>query len=374
VLTSGPVPAPDASSAPSLRRSLLIAALVVLALAAADRAARTFWLEQALPSADIFWIWDEEWPRSPARPHAFQMVRHFELAEVPPKATLLVQADEEYRIFVNGRWVGAGRYEELEWHAYPVTRWLRQGPNVVAAELRSSRGAGGLLACLTTTGNDCLVASDGGWRSFAQYQSGLARGETDDEGRPVLVWGRAGTGHWPLPSIRGVREPAAGCIDTARRIEAHRVFEVREDPVPGGESGATLPVWQARWRHFARGLAVIRLPEAGRTVGTLAFGRKRQRPIDPSSRGTVVTQPGQRTWVATEVQWFEYLEVAGIDDLGEVWFWPVGEREGCNVYYAPDRRPRPRGVLGLAPPRSSTPVEDELRSRFEGVPGVAGGE
>ena len=122
-----------------------------------------------------------------------------------------------------------------------------------------------------------------------------------------------------------------------------------------------MPVWSARWRLFAKGIAVVGLPAEGDTVGRVAFGRKRGQPADPATRTVLVSQPGQTEWVMTEGQWFEHLEVVGPEAVGE-------------IFYAPDRRSRTRGVLGVVPPPSRAPVDDELRRRHQGVPGVAGGE
>lgn len=374
VLTCCLVPEPVETSFRTLRRRLILLALAVLALAAVDRAVRTLWLEQALPSADIFWIWDDAVPREPASPHAFQAMREFDLADPPKKAMLLVQADEEYRIFLNGRWVGTGTYDESEWHAYPVGRWLRRGKNLLVAELRSGRGVGGLLLCLAVGDDECAVTSDGGWLSFSEYQPRLARGEHEGDGRPVRVWGRAGTGRWPLPSVRGVRPLAASCIDTTRPIEAHRVLYLRDEVLPGPGPEISVPVWSARWRLFAKGVAVVRMADEEAEVGKVVFGRKRRQAPDPSSRGVLVTQPGQPEWVMPEGQWFQYMEIQGPERLGEILYWPIADREECSIYFAPDRRSRPRGLLGVAPPRSRTPVDDELRRRNEGIAGVAGGE
>ena len=369
---------PETFPRPSVRRTVLIVLFAVLGLAAADRAVRTMWLEQAVPSADLFWIWDADWPRDPVRPHAFQAARWFQLDAVPKEAKLLVLAEEQYRIFLNGTWIGTGRYEEpLEWHAYPVGPHLEKGENVIAAELRSSRGVGGLMVCLTIEGrDDCLVASDGEWRSFREHQPRLSAGRVDDEaaGRPVKVWGRAEAGRWPVPSQPLERPLASACIDSDRPMPAHRIFQIREERIVLEGIEVAIPVWQARWRHFSRGLAVIRLREPAAEVATVGFGRKRRQPVDPDTWTYLVTQPGQSIHATVEGQWFEHVEIAGVEGFHSVWYWPIDEREECDTYFAPDRHPRPRGVWGVEPPRLRSPVQHELWREFQGVPRVARGE
>ncbi|MDX1632166.1 MAG: hypothetical protein R3234_09905 [Thermoanaerobaculia bacterium] len=357
----------------SIRRSLVFVAVLILGLAAVDRAVRTWWIGRTLPTADLYWIWDPEWPRDPVRPHAFQAIRSFEIDEVPDSADLLVATDEEYRLYLNGRWVGSGRLQPLgSWHAYPVASLLRPGENLLTMELRSGRGVGGLLLCLEGPGGEgCVVSSDGRWTSFFEYQEGLHQERANpDAGGPVRVWGRVGTGEWPLPEGRTRRPLAEECVETARRVPARRIQDLR----PSGERARRMPVWRAWWPSYSRGIVGLRLLGGEREVGRLDFGPERKASVEGGAFGVLVTQPGQEVFVTTEGWGFRYLQAKGLRALEGAWYWPIREREECRAYYAPEERPDPRGILGVTPPRSHPPVENELWREFEGLSSLAGGE
>lgn len=365
------------SESPSIRRALLLLVVVVLGLAAADRALRTWWIGRQVPSASLHWIWDPSWPREPVRPHAFQLMRRFQLDEVPDRAELLVAVDEEYRLFLNGHWVGSGRLQPLDsWHSYAVAPLLRSGENVLGAELRSSRGVGGFLLCLREPRRErCVVSSDARWTSFGEHQRRLRHGETDEnEGSPVRVWGRVGTGGWPLPTGRSRRPLAEECVKTGRPMPAHRIVYLRDAGLSWKGIERKIPVWQARWRSLSRGIVGVRLAGTEGRVARLDFGRKRRAPVAPEASAVLVTQPGQEVFVATEGQWFQYLQTKGLRRIEDAWYWPTHEREDCGAYYAPDERPDPRGILGVTPPRLHSPVEHELWREFEGFPGLASRE
>src|SRR5258706_12562773 len=172
-------PVPTADSPPSPRRRwgaiAFTTTLVVVVLALATRAlpgARA----RSLPSAAAQWIWkDLEWDDH--QPTAFYVIRDFGLPAAPASARLLVTADEEYVLTLNGRQIGAGAFQPgAVLDVYEVGPLLLPGANRLMAEVRSARGAGGLLASLVDRGGRMLVGTDDRWRSFPTYERGLARG------------------------------------------------------------------------------------------------------------------------------------------------------------------------------------------------------
>jgi hypothetical protein len=79
--------------------------------------------------------------------------------------------------------------------------------------------------------------------------------------------------------------------------------------------------------------------------------------VDRSSRETVVTESGQTTFRSVAGRELRVAEVAGLAEvLGGRYF---RVREECDdwMYQEP---PAPEGLLGLPPPPSRTPVENEL--------------
>ncbi|HSS75943.1 MAG TPA: hypothetical protein VLV54_04285, partial [Thermoanaerobaculia bacterium] len=170
---------PPAVSPPNPRRRwgalALITTLVVLGLALATRVlpgARA----RSLPTASAQWIWkDVEWDDH--QPTAFYVLRDFDLPVLPSSARLLVTADEEYVLTLNGRQVGAGAFQPgAVLDVYEVGPLLLPGANRLMVEVRSARGAGGLLASLVDAGGRLLVGTDDRWRIFPNYELGLARG------------------------------------------------------------------------------------------------------------------------------------------------------------------------------------------------------
>ena len=128
----------------------LAAALVLLGLA--ERGARMLVSRRVLATAGAQWIWAEG-ALEKSEPLAFYAVRDFELGAPPARASIHVLADEAYVLFVNEKRVGSGAYfAGAPLDTYRLDSLLRPGWNRVAIELRSGRGAGGLLCALFADG------------------------------------------------------------------------------------------------------------------------------------------------------------------------------------------------------------------------------
>ena len=163
---------------PASRRGVLLLAVfaAILALAAATRAlpaARA----RSMPTQGAQWIWEDmDWRDHD--PTAFYAVRDFDLDPPPPRARILISADEEYVLTLNGKRIGAGAYQPgSPLDVYEVGPLLLPGGNRLMAELRSARGTGGLLAALVDGDGRLLVGTDGTGASF-----------------PATSWGWRGAG------------------------------------------------------------------------------------------------------------------------------------------------------------------------------------
>ncbi|HVS13091.1 MAG TPA: hypothetical protein VMV46_04145 [Thermoanaerobaculia bacterium] len=183
--------------------------LAALVLLAAGTAALDRWHESGLPTGSAEWIWTPA--AEPGMPLAFVAAVDFEVGTIPETAELRLLVDPEYLVWINGTWIGGGRYrlgQELD--VWEVAERLQTGPNRVAIAARSPFGAGGLLAALVADpaagGGTVLVESDARWRVFDRRIPGVIEGWTLlDGGTAPRVWGRPPIGRWVRPRPGPVR-------------------------------------------------------------------------------------------------------------------------------------------------------------------------
>lgn len=387
----------DRDVAPRFRRFRWIALLglvAVLLAVAAERGVRA-WLAHGSPSAGAEWIWVEGRLPRYTGPRAFYVYRDFELAEAAPATELRVAADEEYLVYLDGRRIGSNVYRpEVALDRYRVGDLLEPGRHRLAVELRSTRGAGGLLLALVDpeTG-ETLLATDESWRAFDHYHPGVLEAWLPmSEGEPVISWGPPPTGRWGRVDLGPVRprfDEVAGDLWT-RRIQ---LPERRSSAAPGREGwepvtvesaadpepGPPAPVSRFDWGEEVTGYLVVEqksalgLPvglgyldlEADLEPGVLPFMAM---PADVE----IVFLPGASLWRDVVPRRFRTLRLLGLSALQGVWVEPVPEEALAELPEAPP--PVPPGVFGLRPPPLRTPVEDEVRRELERFPGVAGGE
>ena len=130
-------------------------------LAFLQQAVVSFAADRAEPGRGACWIWAQD-AANAAQPLAFWAVRDFQLMDPADleSASVVIAADESYELWLNGQRVGAGEYVQgMAADQYSVSHLLQLGSNRLVVELRSSRGAGGLLASVsfraTTPGASC---------------------------------------------------------------------------------------------------------------------------------------------------------------------------------------------------------------------------
>lgn len=349
---------------------LLVIAVGLLALG--TRAVSALVARLTLPTGGAQWIWVErEWTdRNPA---AFYAVRDFFLDEIPARARLLVLADPEYVLTLNGERIGAGQYVPLaKLDAYEVGDLLQVGGNRLIAELRSDRGKGGFLAALQDGDGRTLVRTDRDWRIFERHHFGLLRGwlplgpSGGLPSEPAFSWGLPPIGRWGRPEVGALRprfpellqgQPVSGIQIAAPRIPA-------------------LPPTSARrmalfdWGREVTGYLVLQMPaEDGLRTALFFTGTGVPDPLRAPPAGAVLAMTGRRSWMDVRPRRLRYALVIGDRPLAA----RVLQAEPAKVAgFLADGEPKIEGVFGIEPPPLRTPVEDEIWRELQSVPGIRG--
>jgi hypothetical protein len=346
----------EASGAPARRGKLALglAVVAVLGLAGVERGVRYASAALTSPTGLARWIWaDGDW-WGRAEPTAFDVACDFPLTALPAKARLAIAADEEFSVWLNARWVGAGRYVAgSPLTVYDVADLLEIGGNRLLARVRSARGAGGLLASisagdhqLVATGGSCRVLSPAGLPGLQGWYA------LPDSGRPK-IWGLPPTGRWgearlgPLRAAGALTDdgPSARCL---RRLS-----------LPG-EGIGDLTLFE--FPEAVHGVVELDLEPGPATTGLLFVGETA--PPDPRAGGSdlvLVTADDDREWIGAVPGNFRYLLVAGLTGVRGAEIIPTPEGPTTLPAAAVTR-----GVFGLQPPPKRSPVEDEILRRLGG--------
>lgn len=353
---------------------LAIAFALALVLAVGSQLLAALRMEQTEPALGACWIWARGVAEM-GEPTAFWAVRDFVLASEGP-AWIVLAADEEYVLWVNGVRVGSGVYRpRAPAHLYELTDYLDVGWNRLAIEARSHRGAGGILASLRIGQVDQpSLVTDDTWRIVRQDDprvlGGLALPEEQTE--PPQVWGLGRAGRWRPEPADGVRPT----LDTGwPRPERHppRHLRYADDGSP--------------WQPVR--LAARRLPgekaiyDFGREVeGYLELRVVVDRGTDPASvppallffdehdpehfdrRPDAVLRllDAEGLWRDTLPRRFRYLAVIGAPDLLDLSVEPVDAEAAERL--RPATAPA-GGVFGLPPAKDYTPVEEAVWDRLD---------
>jgi hypothetical protein len=362
------------------RFALLIFAVFALALGThAVRAARA---RYGFPTGAAEWIW-KPMARDESSPVAFDLVRDFALDPPPARARLLVAADEEYILYLNGRRLGSGRLRVGQkgrrgtlLDTYEIADELAPGGNRLVVEVRSGRGVGGLLlALLDGASGRVLLGTDERWRIFRRDDPFLLRGlaPIQETGEPSASWGLPPMGRWGVPEVDPARSPrplyrelaAAGPPATARPLTL-------ADPPARGLPPVPRTVFDFG-REVTGYLHLDFAPDRVQRSGLLYTGSAGIPSLgEARPDGAVITLPGRNGWDDACPRRLRYAMVLGLAPRGAK-VQPVDPARVAPLLLRPPRgaSARPEGVFGLAPPPLRSPVEHEVGREFQRLPGVA---
>ncbi len=287
----------------------------------------------------------------------------FTLAEAPAAARLSILGDEEYLLYVNGRLMGSNRYRaDSPLDVYEIADLLQGGANRVVAELRSSRGAGGLLAMVEVAGLPAAQCPSGaGWRIFRRRANGVVRGWMPlGGGETPRLWGFSPIGRWGTP-VAGEPRPR---LDGPRHAGPVPQRSVETLVAPSEARRARLALYD--WGEEVFGFLRLRFARP-QPAAVLYFGSERPDPRQRPADAVLVGLPGESLWRSPTPVRLRYLLIGGEVDLRAAEVLPCGP-EFVAAYPAPRS---PAGLLGLSPPPLRTPVEDEIRRQLEGFAGLA---
>ena len=345
------------------------------------RAARA---RTSLPTGKAEWIW-KPLGRSESSPAAFALVRDFYLDPPPARGRLLVSADEEYVLYLNGRRIGSGRYTAAPGRrgalldSYEVSDLLTPGVNRLQAAVRSGRGAGGFLLALLDGADGAsgrsLLGTDESWRVYQRDHPFLLRGLVPlspklelGTGEVVSSWGLPPLGRWGVPTP-GPKRPLFSDLTGGRAPLAAVRTVLCAPPAPGFP-----PVPRTLFdfgREVTGYLSFELTPDPVQRSALLFTGSDVPEVPGASPAGAIITLPGRHAWEAAVPLRFRYALVVGVSPLAGR-LQPLATQGGEAGLALRDKPPVPtRGVLGIVPPLLRTPVENEVWRKFERLPGVS---
>ena len=347
-----------------------LATLVLVLLAMGERLVP--WLRNRGPDASgrAQWIWSEDNPYSKL-PAAFYALRDFELDAVPPRARLLISADEEYLAYLNSARVGSNRWSPgAPLDAYDVAPLLRVGRNRLAVELRSANGIGGCVVRLQRAPGEADILGTGrSWRIVRTANADTLTQSVWPQGDPPILWGHSPIGRWNSP--RAVPRPLFGRTvvgAASRKPQSYRALDRanRWWPWPRwGRRGNRTPQVVLDWGEEVTGYLNLRFRDVEPRVGLLWFGSTPPEPRrEAVADGVVVTVAGRGSWHDAVPRRFRYVAAVGLRGLAGA---QVQTLAGADL--APFQPAPLAGVFGLSPTPLRAPVEDEIWRQLEGIAG-----
>jgi hypothetical protein len=338
----------------------LLVVLATLGLALVARVLPALGARLASPTKAAQWIWEGR-DRRDVSPAAFYAVRDFDLETVPERARVLVTADEEYILSLNGRRIGAGSWEPgAPLDVYEVGPLLQPGPNRLLAEVRSGRGTGGFILRLEDGDGRQLVGTDERWSIVHQHHPGLVRGWLPLERKPeeppnlptsepAFCWGLPPTGAWGRP-VPGAPRPLLFDLVSGSAIPAVTARSA------GFKRGPPEQLFD--WGRQVAGYVAIDVPAATEMqIGLLYTGDAPPDPHRDRPAAPVLVMPRQRVWRAARPGRFRYALLVGIANPQGAGVQPI------DPAVLPRLLPEAhtlKGVFGLSPPPLRTPVEDKV--------------
>ncbi len=352
-------------------RFFVATAVLALVAAGGERLFAQLRSRFAEPSVGAHWIWAEG-DHSSGEPIAFYALREIELEVVEP-TQIAIAADETYILYVNGQRVGSGSYRpKAPVDEYEVSDMLRVGLNRFLVELRSNRGAGGLLAEIEVgvpEGREPsrIISTDAEWQIVRRFYPGLFGGwAVLENGEAPRVWRAPPTGRWRLGSRRQLEVMLPLHLPSLPRVAPLRVraqhkaswFEV-------GEVERRIPSVGPKqlydWGEEVEGFLSFDLSSAEGHPGLLYFGSEPPDPALSPPDAVLLIVPGRRYWEAAYPRRFRYLLLIGAEPHR---FIAVDSSESIRDRVATPPDMQPAGVFGLRPPRSYSKVEEDVWGRL----------
>jgi hypothetical protein len=353
--------------------------LAVLLLALGTRIVSAVAARMTVPTGGAQWIWQDR-NRTDLSPAAFYAVRDFFLDEAPARARLLILADPEYVLTLNGKRIGSGQYQPggpARLDVYEVSGVLVAGGNRLLVELRSDRGAGGFLAALQDGAGHTLVRTDGEWRIVLRHHFGLMRGllplgaNDDLESVPAFAWGPPPTGRWGRPELGPVLPLMTDLIQGAP-LPATRL---PSRPIPALPPTSARHIVLFDWGHQVAGYLTLQMPTGeGMRKALLFTGDNPPDPLRDRPAAAVLTLIGRRSWMDAQPRRFRYALVIG-DRPASARVFPVDPKRAAGRIADPadiaaGGGRKVEGVFGLKSPPLRTPVQDEIWRELQRVPRV----
>jgi hypothetical protein len=257
------------------------------------------------------WIWTTNALERP-HPEAGLFVASLDLDAPPPSALLKVCGDREYVVYINGSpaacgWSRPGFRLDL----FDVGHLLRQGPNVIAAEVRSPSPAGGLLLALDVGGVGTNVLVSGPTFSWRRR---FALGPHDPSDRRVpVVWGAPPRYPWGYPKLA----PHPATLDEVVHEDPIRVDAAAARRLPGGgwEFDLARPTFGYLWLEFAGDESASESTTAETGVVDVGAMRGRAQPV--------VRIAGQQRWLDPQPRILARVCVFATSAPRAVEVWPV---------------------------------------------------
>ncbi len=342
------------------------------------RLARGLVSQYALPTHGAQWIWA---PPTVADhgPSAFYAVRDFVVPFAPREARLLLLADRDYLVWLNGKEIASGRYRAGDrMRNLEVGSFLARGKNRLVARLASDEGLGGLLASLTihgAGGRQLRIVTNSSWRILPRHQRGLlASDEPLLEWVAPRIWADPPTGRWGYPSVGPAVPPLTSLAVSSSLVPPVATYFRTGDgwrPLPPGGSTVAHPWLLFDWGKSMTGGLWLELSRRGRAIGLVWFG---ERIPDPESRVAdeeLIAVPRRRVWQSGEIRHFRYALVGVEGGVSGAGAWPIDPRRAASWLYV---RRGIKGVFGLQPPLSRPTAENEIWGRLKGFPRGRRGE
>lgn len=320
------------------------------------------------PTGEAAWIWIGGTTRWTG-PRAFYAFRDFELAAVPPSATVTVLGDEEYVLNLNGKRVGSNRYRPSQpADRYEVADLLAEGNNRLVVHLRSSRGFGAFLLTLETKEGDTpLLVTGNDWKISQRYFRRLFRPDLElDVGFDATVVGRPPFGRWGTLSAAKDRAVHAAARADYRPLGPRRLLASgrrwrdlrRERRIDLGNEVLL------DWGGIVEGYLTLRMPEEKSIIGLAYLGLRRPDPVLHPPDAFIIWTPRQPYWEDAVPRRFRYALLVGVEGASD----PRVVVTDGEVIAAVEAGTRLPGLFGRPAPRSISPLEDEVWGELERFP------